>query len=67
MTEQCCLHCLNRLTLGLRALSILRYLVKHPEWERDHLSGVHFKFLNGNDPSRVTYQEIGREHCEEAA
>lgn len=67
MNEVCCPHCINRLGLGQRAKRILLYLTRHPEWNDDHLSGIHFDFLNGDDSSRVTYQEIGRKRFEEAA
>lgn len=64
---QHCDHCTLTLGLGPRAKRILLMLIRHKDWELDHLSGIRLKFLNGADPSRVTYQEIGRERCEEAA
>jgi hypothetical protein len=48
-------------------MRIVFSLSRHPEWERDTLSGLHFEFLNGDDRSRVTYQEIGRKHLDESA
>jgi hypothetical protein len=68
MADGHCSCCITHLNLGPRAKRILLYLTRHPDWERDHLSGVHFEFLyNGNDHTRVTYQEVGRKMFEEAA
>lgn len=53
--------------LGPRALRILFYLTTHPEFERPDLAAIRFDFLPGNDHTRVTYQEIGRKRCEDAA
>lgn len=62
-----CEHCVTHLKLGPRAKRILLMLTRHPEWNTDQFAGINFRFPSGNDDSRVTYQEIGREQCEEAA
>lgn len=64
--QQHCSCCISRLSLGPRLKRILLYLVKHPDWETtDRLEGLHFRFVPGNDRSRVTVQEIGRRMLED--